>query len=163
MHLEARGVSPSGWRDGVQVTFENDIDYDFGGQMWAGKISWLRKVWHHPPPSLVTSEDFWISAVLRRFYGVGTKRPRCPAADMEQCACSMLIAIEHTAVEVGTHTGGENDVRNAVISAIVEKYDYQPLGADFEQKEATSYTIHEIGQGPWSLEGTVFEQCLFFM
>jgi UDP-N-acetylglucosamine 2-epimerase (non-hydrolysing) len=162
-HGEHMGMSMHGWRQGVQVTFEDDIKYDFGGQMWAGKIDWLRKAWHHPPPSLVTSEDFWISAVLRRFYSIGTKRPRCPAGDIQQCACSMQEANDHKAVEVGTHTGGEFAVREDAMNAIVKEYDYVPLGAGPIEKESTSYTFHEVGQGPWSLESSTFEKCLYFI
>jgi hypothetical protein len=157
------GMSMHGWRQGVQVTFEDDIKYDFGGQLWAGKIDWLRKAWHHPPPSLVTSEDFWVSAVLRRFYGIGTKRPRCPAGDIQQCTCSMQEANDHMGVEVGTHTGGEFAVREDAMNAIVKEYDYVPLGAGTIQKESTSYTFHEIGRGPWSLQGSMFEGCLYFI
>jgi hypothetical protein len=160
---EHMGMSMFGWRQGVQVTSEDDVEYDFGGQMWAGKIDWARKAWHHPPPSLVTSEDFWISAVLRQFYGIGTKRPRCPAGDIEQCACSMQEANDHKAVEVGAHTGGEVAVREDVLNAIVRGYDYEPLGAGPIDKESTAYTFHEIGQGPWSLESSVFERCLYFI
>ena len=160
---EHMGMSMHGWRQGVQVTFEDDVEYDFGGQLWAGKIDWLRKAWHHPPPSLVTSEDFWISAVLKRFYGIGTKRPRCPAGDVQQCACSMQTASDHKAVEVGTHTGGEFAVRESAMNAIVKEYDYVALGAGPIEKESTAYTFHEVGQGPWSLEGSMFEGCLWFI
>ena len=163
MYGEHMGMSPQGWRQGMQVTFENDIDYDFGGQLWAGKIDWLRKAWHHPPPSLVTSEDFWISAVLRRFYAIGTRRPRCPAGDVQQCACSMQEANDHKAVEVGTHTGGEFAVREDAMNAIVKEYNYVPLGAGPIEKESTSYTFHEIGRGPWSLQGSAFGKCLYFI
>lgn len=31
------------------VTYNNDIICDFGGQIWAGKIEWLRIAWQNPP------------------------------------------------------------------------------------------------------------------
>lgn len=160
-YMEGYGVSNRGWHQGMQVTFDQDIEYDFGGQLWAGKIGWLRRVWRHPPPSLVTSEDFWISAVLKSFYGIGTKRPRCPHTDVEQCACSMLTASDHKEVEVGAHKGGESAGRQDAMNAIVKEYNYKPLGATFKTKEADSYTFHEIGHGPLSVRGT-FQDCLFF-
>ena len=51
-----------------QICYNEDIEYDFGGHIWAGRISWLRKAWNHIPFSLANSEDFWISAVLKSFY-----------------------------------------------------------------------------------------------
>ena len=59
-----------------QVCFDEDIEYDFGGHVWAGFISWLRKAWNHIPPSLENCEDFWISAALKSFYNISTKIPR---------------------------------------------------------------------------------------
>ena len=32
---------------GKQVCTFEDIEYDFGGYIWAGRISWLRKAWNH--------------------------------------------------------------------------------------------------------------------
>ena len=53
-----------------QICYNEDIEYDFGGHIWAGRISWLRKAWNHIPFSIENSEDFWISAVLKRFYNI---------------------------------------------------------------------------------------------
>ena len=50
------------------ICFNEDMEYDFGGHIWAGRISWLRKAWNHIPFSLENSEDFWISATLKSFY-----------------------------------------------------------------------------------------------
>ena len=34
------------------ICFNEDMEYDFGGHIWAGRISWLRKAWNHIPFSL---------------------------------------------------------------------------------------------------------------
>ena len=77
-----------------QVCYNEDIEYDFGGHIWAGRISWLRKAWNHIPFSLENCEDFWISAALKSFYNISTKTPRCPCPEREPiipdlCAASI--------------------------------------------------------------------------
>ena len=146
---------------GVEAIFEDDVRYDFGGQLWAGRISWLRKAWAHPPTTLVTAEDFWISAVLSSFYGIATARPRCPAADLEACACSMQIASEHFSAEIGNQTGGEGARSEAFTKHAAATY-YKPLGDTAIAVEAASYLFRNTGS-TWDLEGTVFADCLFFM
>ena len=35
---EGIGISQNGWDEmRIQAVFDKDIDYDFGGQIWAGK------------------------------------------------------------------------------------------------------------------------------
>lgn len=147
---------------GFQVTNEEDVVYDFGGHLWAGRFGWLHTLWSHPPPVWITSEDFWISAVLRTHLGVHTKRPRCPTSDVEQCACSMDTAEDHAPVEVGAVRGGEFAVRNEAMSAIAQEYDYRPLGEEWALLEARAYTVHPAGQGPFQVHGTWVENCLYF-
>ena len=74
------GFSPiyKAWVVNTQVCFNEDIEYDFGGHIWAGRISWLRKAWTHIPISFENCEDFWISAVLKVFYNISTRTPKCP-------------------------------------------------------------------------------------
>lgn len=159
---EDGGASAPGWRRGVQVTYETDVEYDFAGHLWGGRIDWLRKAWMHPPPLLVTCEDFWISSVLRTFYGVGTKRPRCPVADMEQCACSMRVADDHQTAELGTKTGGELD-RHGAIRTIAGHVGYERISESLREAEAAAYTFYEPGAGPFRLEGSRFEECLYWI
>lgn len=104
-----------------QVTWDTDVEYEFGGHIWAGRIDWLRKIWSHPPPILYNAEDFWMSAVLRRFYGVRTRRPRCPQpgrdGSLDWCACSMRISADHVPPELGL-AKGDGDRNNAIRSII---------------------------------------------
>jgi hypothetical protein len=97
--IENMGQSMGGWTaKQIQSTFDMDLQYDFGGHIWAGKLEWPKWIWHYPPPTFLQAEDFWMSAVLKTKYGIGTKRPRCPSplsskeADLQLCACSMIEA-----------------------------------------------------------------------
>lgn len=157
------GASGKSWDNNVQVTFEEDVLYDFGGQMWAGKFDWLQKVWQHPPATLMTAEDLWISAALKTHYGILTKRPRCPKLDMEQCSCSMKIAVDHQPGEVvGTKVNDATDRRPAE-ELILKHTRFVPNGADVKAIEANAYTFHRRENGwPFSLEGTRFQNCLWW-
>lgn len=162
-HSEGLGSSELGWKSGVQVTNDDDIFYDFGGQVWAGRASWLKAVWRHPPVTYVTCEDYWISAVLRTFYGIPTARPRCTVTDIEECACSMKVAHEHQPVEFGGVVGGETN-RTAAIRAISLSYGYTPLGHVANRTEANAYRFHDSSTGlPFQLAGTKFEDCLYWI
>ena len=52
-------MNDKGWNKDLQVTVDKDVDYDFGGHVWVGRMQWLRWMWQHPPPTYATSEDFW--------------------------------------------------------------------------------------------------------
>lgn len=155
------GSSSRGWREGWQVTFETDVQYDFGGQLWAGRFEWIRLVWSHPPPTLITAEDFWISAVLNARYNVLTARPRCPRDDVEKCACSMKVADKHHPVEVGNVKGGDNR-RVEAEGAIAAMLDFTRIGNSYEGAEKAAYTYYEPGTGPFNTTGTAFEKCLYW-
>ena len=60
------------------MCFNEDIEYDFGGHIWAGRISWLRQAWKHIPLTLDNCEDFWLSATLKTFYNISIKTSKCP-------------------------------------------------------------------------------------
>lgn len=157
---EHTGVSEKGWKLGVQVSNVEDVEYDFGGQVWMGRYEWIKAVWHHPPPVILTSEDFWISAVLKAYHGVSTRRPRCPSSDMEECACSMQTAHDHKAVEVGNVEGGEFDVREHAMGTIAKTYGYKPLGEEYIAIEASRYIFYTERQGPFDVDSTRFKECL---
>jgi hypothetical protein len=156
------GVSVKGWQSGIQVSNAEDVEYDFGGQVWMGRYEWIKAVWKNPPPVILTSEDFWISAVLKTFYGVSTRRPRCPSTDMEECACSMQTAIDHRAVKVGGVVGGESANRERAMGTIGKAYGYQPLGDKYIAIAASSFVFNAEPQGPFETGGTPFEGCLFW-
>lgn len=75
----------------------------------------------------------------------------------------MKTANDHRPVEVGSHIGGEFDVREQAMGAIAREYGYLPLGKAAIDKEATTYKIHEKGTGPFAIEaGSWAEDCLYF-
>ena len=116
-----------------QLCFNEDIEYDFGGHIWAGRISWLRKAWNHIPFSLENSEDFWISAVLKSYYGISTKVPKCPCPKEtpiipEMCAASDKSSMNHVAASLGkVKINNDNKKRGQLVKEIIKKFNYQPL------------------------------------
>ncbi len=114
-----------------QICYNEDIEYDFGGQIWAGRISWLRKAWNHIPISFKNSEDFWLSAVLKSFYNIPTKIPKCPCPELnpiipEMCAASDSSALKHedAKVDVSIISG---EIRAKLIKEMIKKYNYMRL------------------------------------
>ena len=51
-NFNEKSPTPKAFEKNIQVCYNEDIEYDFGGHIWAGRISWLRKAWNHiPTPS----------------------------------------------------------------------------------------------------------------
>ena len=119
-------------RKGNQVCYNEDIEYDFGGHIWAGRISWLRNAWNHIPFTFQNCEDFWISAVLKTFYNISTKVPKCPCPEAnitiipDLCAASDRSSRFHQNAKIGNSTILHN-IRQKIIKEIIEKFHYQRL------------------------------------
>ena len=116
------------WKQNIQVCYDEDIEYDFGGQIWAGKISWLRKAWNHIPISTENSEDFWISASLKSFYNIPTKTPKCPCPKgisiiPDMCAASDKSAFIHSNAVVGNSSINTN-IRKKIMKETSIKFKY---------------------------------------
>ena len=114
-----------------QVCYNEDIEYDFGGHIWGGRISWLRNAWNHIPFSLKNSEDFWLSATLKSFYNISTKTPKCPCPKNklitpDMCAASDKSAHKHENAKVGDSII-IHKIRNSLIKEIIEKFNYPRL------------------------------------
>ena len=128
-------ISPNSnmaWRKNIQVCYDEDIEYDFGGHIWAGRISWLRKAWTHVPVSIENCEDFWLSSVLKSFYNISTRTPKCPCPEKniinpDFCAASHISAGIHINSEIGKSQGRDTSIRSILIKLICEKYNYTPL------------------------------------
>ena len=128
-------ISPANiaWRKRVQACYNEDIEYDFGGHIWAGRISWLRKAWTHIPVSIENSEDFWISSVLKSFYNISTRSPKCPCPEggkvinPDFCAASHKNAGYHSKSVVGKKYFTEPNLRNKIMKLTAEKFNYKPL------------------------------------
>ena len=114
------------------VCYNEDIEYDFGGHTWAGRISWLRKAWNHIPFSFENSEDFWLSATLKSFYNIKTKIPKCPCPEEnkkiipDMCAVSHKTSDTHEDAKVGKSTISKT-IRASLMKEITEKFNYQRL------------------------------------
>ena len=114
-----------------QVCFNEDIEYDFGGHIWAGRISWLRKAWNHIPFSFENSEDFWLSASLKSFYNIPTKTPKCPCPEEnpiipDMCAASDKSAGRHENAIIGDLTFSHSN-RSRLMEEIINKFNYPRL------------------------------------
>ena len=114
-----------------QVCFNEDIEYDFGGHIWAGRISWLRMAWKYIPISLENCEDFWLSATLKTFYNIGTKTPKCPCPkdfpiNPDLCAASEESANIHDNGIVGNKTV-DHSFRSQLIKDIAIHLKYRPM------------------------------------
>ena len=116
-----------------QICFDEDIEHDFGGHIWAGRISWLRKAWNHIPNSFENCEDFWISAALKSFYNITTKMTRCPCPDkdpsnsnLELCSNLEIIGRDHKNAIVGKKEILHN-IRPKIIEQIIKRFNFQRL------------------------------------
>lgn len=115
----------------IQVCFNDDIEYDFGVHIWAGRISWLRKAWTHIPVSIENSEDFWLSATLKSFYNISTRTPKCPCPNEgiinpDLCAASDMSAMNHENGKIG-NSFVNHTIRTNLMKATSIKFNYKPL------------------------------------
>ena len=129
--FEISPVSKFVWHRDVQACFNEDIEYDFGGHIWAGRISWLRKAWNHIPVSIENCEDFWISSVLKTYYNISTRTPKCPCPEgklinPEFCAASDKTAKHHIDSKIGDAQNKRRSRRKIMIS-IMHQFNYTPL------------------------------------
>jgi len=156
-------------RRNTHVCFDEDIEYDFGGQTWAGRISWLRKAWNHIPISLENSEDFWISAVLKSFYNISTKLPKCPCPKGEpiipdMCAASDVSAFKHENANVGkltiTHL-----IRKKLMKEISLKFNYQLLTftkPEYVKNLHKKFVYSNLNHSLFNLSNKIWKDALFW-
>jgi hypothetical protein len=119
------------YKKDAQVCFNEDIEYDFGGHIWSGRISWLRNAWKHIPISLDNCEDFWLSATLKTFYNISTKTPKCPCpkdgpVNPDLCAASDKSAKIHINNKIGKNSI-DLSTRAKLIKSISLHLKYKPI------------------------------------
>ena len=154
---------------GQHICYDEDIEFDFGGHLWAGKIDWLRKAWTHIPISLENSEDFWISAVLKSFYNITTKIPKCPCPKdnntiiPDYCAVSDLSAKYHMNATIGNKSAGHN-IRTRLIKKMIEKYNYKCLISYKSEYVASIYKkyIYGVKKPFFNLSDSLWNGSLFW-
>ena len=149
-----------------QICYDEDIEYDFGGQIWAGRISWLRKAWNHIPFSIKNSEDFWLSASLKAFYNISTKIPKCPCPKEspiipDMCAASHKSAFEHQNAKIGD-TFVDHDIRTKLIKEITIKFNYPLLNDSKPEYVKNIYQKYVFGDKLFNLNDTLWKDVLFW-
>ena len=153
----------------VQVCYDEDIQYDFGGHTWAGRISWLRKAWNHIPPTFENSEDFWISAVLRTFYNITTKTPKCPCPNgapisPDFCASTDKIALHHINAKIGNSIIIHN-IRKKIMKQIATKFNYQilmSLNQEYVKNISTKFVYGNLKNPLFNLNDSFWKDALFW-
>ena len=132
------------------ICYDEDIEFDFGGHLWAGKIDWLRKAWTHIPISIENSEDFWISAVLKSFHNISTKIPKCPCPKdndiiiPDLCAVSDESALNHIDAKIGENKVSHN-IRNILMRKMTNKYNYPLLNSIKPEYVSKMHRIYVYG------------------
>ena len=144
-----------------QVCFNEDIEYDFGGHIWAGLISWLRKAWNHIPPSIENCEDFWIRAALNSFYNISTKIPRCPCPDRipispDLCSATDKTSKKHQNAKIGNSVI-YHKIRKKIIKEITKKFNFQRLILYKPKYVKTLFKKFVFGYGFFNLNDTIWK------
>ena len=155
----------------VQACFNEDIEYDFGGHIWAGRISWLRNAWTHLPVSIENCEDFWLSSVLKTFYNISTKIPKCPCPEgklinPDLCAASHKSAIYHSNSIIGkTHIKNDYSIRAKLIKLTCEKFNYTPLlilDPKIDEKIRNKYKYGNDKNPLFNISDNLWDNALFW-
>ena len=164
-------ISPASkaWFQNIQVCYNEDIEYDFGGHIWAGRISWLREAWKHIPISIENSEDFWISAVLKSFYNIPTKTPKCPCPKgipivPDMCAASDISAKEHIKPKIGNLIIKDNK-RKKIMKKTVIKYNYQlliSLNEEYVKNIPKKFIFGDLSNPLFNLSDILWNDALFW-
>ena len=152
-----------GWNT-KHICYNEDIEFDFGGHIWAGLISWLRKVWNHPPISLENSEDFWISAVLKSFYNISTKTPKCPCPEgniikPDMCAASDKSSFKHENAKIG-NSNISHKIRTKLIKEITLNYNYKRLILLKPEYVKNIYNKYVFGDLFFNLSHTIWKDVI---
>ena len=108
-------------KDHLQACFNEDIEHDFGGHIWAGRIDWLRKAWNHIPISFENCEDFWISASLKSFYNISTKMTRCPCPEKYPTYLDLCSALDKTSKKHDNALVGKTKISRSIRAKIIEE------------------------------------------
>ena len=148
------------------ICYNEDIEFDFGGHTWAGRISWLRKAWNHIPFSIENSEDFWISAVLKSYYNISTKIPRCPCPRdgpivPDMCAASHKSASKHDDAKVG-NKNIKTRTRYILIKEITNKFNYQRLVYTKPDYVNNISKIYVYGNNFFNLSDPMWNKALYW-
>lgn len=151
------------------ITWEEDLEYDFGGHIWCGKIEWLKLAWQHPTPTLLNCEDAWISIVLKKYYNIKTKIPKCPYPKFSNqkpsmCACSDISAMNHIESNLGNSTI-KDSIRSSALKTIKSFYNFIGI-MEYDMKiyNHTKYSKIYHKNSIYNTTGDIMgERCMFFI
>ena len=149
------------------VCYNEDIEYDYGGHTWAGRISWLRKAWNHIPLNIENCEDFWISAILRTFYNISTKIPKCPCPEANQsiipdmCAVSISCSDNHIDAIINNKTI-PTSIRTLIRKELIEKINYPTLNRIKPEYVKNIHKKFFYGTKYFNLSGDYWKDALYW-
>ena len=151
----------NGINHSLQACYNEDIEYDFGGHIWAGRISWLRKAWNHIPFSIKNSEDFWISATLKAFYNISTKIPRCPCPEgnlilPDLCAASDRSSRVHHDAKIG-NSKASHKIRHDLYIEYIRKYNFPLLNLTKPEYVKSIYKKYIFGDRLFDLSDSIWK------
>ena len=144
--------------------YNEDIEYDFGGHIWAGRISWLRKAWNHIPFSFENCEDFWISAVLKSFYNISTKTPRCPCPKgkpitPDLCAASDNSSIFHNDAIIG-NSSIKHEIRHDLFAKITKTFNYPLMSINKPEYVKNIKSKYIFKDKLWNLKDDIWKSAI---
>jgi UDP-N-acetylglucosamine 2-epimerase (non-hydrolysing) len=144
-----------------------DIEYDFGGHIWSGRISWLRSAWNHIPFSFENCEDFWISAVLKTYYNISTKIPKCPCpeehyVEPDFCAASDTSSTFHQNAQVG-NSSILHRIRSKFFKEITKRFNYKPLNLIKPDYVKDIHKKYKFGYNLFNLSDSVWKDALYWI
>ena len=157
------------FKKNIQICYNEDIEYDFGGHIWAGRISWLKKAWNHIPISIKNSEDFWLSATLKSFYNITTKAPKCPCPKSspivpDMCSASDKSSIKHINAKIGNSTFTHR-IRKKIRKETAIKFNYTPLiilNKEYVKNISKKFVFGNLENPLFNLSDTLWNDALFW-
>ena len=151
----------------IQACYNEDIEYDFGGHIWSGRISWLRKAWNHMPISFENSEDFWISASLKSFYNISTKIPKCPCPENNSIIPDLCSApdkssrIHHNAKifnKTATHK-----IRHKIYIELIKKFNFPLLNKSKPEYVKNIHKKYIYGKNLFNVSDYIWKNALVWI
>ena len=160
-------VFKKGMNSSLHACYNEDIEYDFGGHIWAGRISWLRKAWNHIPLSLKNSEDFWISAALKTFYNISTKIPRCPCPKEntiipDLCAASDKSSRVHHNAIIG-NSKASHKIRHNLYKRYIKKFNFPLLNLTKPEYVKDIHKKYKYGDNLFNLSDLMWKNAKFWI
>lgn len=151
------------------ITWEEDLECDFGGHIWAGRMEWLKLAWQHPSPTLLNCEDLWISVVLKKYHKIKTKVPKCPYPKLayqkpSMCACSDLSATHHIKSSIGNKIVNESS-RSFALKTIKSFYDFKGvIETNFAIFNKSKYSKIYHNSSIFNINGNIMsDRCLYYI